>query len=133
MKRAAFKRWQRTRNEEDRMEYQVKKREAKVAVGRAKREAWRQWSEDLNTREGRNKIFRVAAQMRKDKKDIQGANFIKDEDGSILVEQTAVAERWRKYFQELLNGEFENDIDVLPPVEGPIEDITELDLREAIR
>ena len=133
VKKAAFKRWQRTRNEEDRTEYQRRKREAKAAVSRAKREAWRRWSEDLNTREGRNKLFRVASQMRKDKKDIQGANFIKDEDGSILVEQTAVADRWGKYFEQLLNDEFANDIDVLPPVEGPIEDITELDVRKAIQ
>ena len=133
VKKVAFKKWQRTRNEEDRVEYQLKKREAKAAVGRARKEAWRQWSENLNTREGRNKLFRVASQMRKDKKDVQGTSFIKDEDDNILVEQVAVADRWKRYFEQLLNEEFENEIDVIPPVEGPIEDITEIEVRKAIR
>ena len=36
--------------------------------------------------------------MRKIKKDVQGASFIKNEDRNILVEQTAVADRWKRYF-----------------------------------
>ena len=87
----------------------------------------------MNTGEGRNKLFRVVSQMRKGKKDIQRAYFIKDEDGSILAEQTAVADRWGKYFEQLLNDELANDIDVLSPVEGPIEDITEVEVRKTIQ
>ena len=96
--------------------YQFSKREKRAAIGRARKEAWRRWSENLNTREGRNKLFRVVSQMRKDKKDVQVTSFIKNKDGNILVEQTAVADKWKRYFEQLLNDEFENDIDVLPPV-----------------
>ena len=47
--------------------------------------------------------------------------------------QTAVVGRWKRYFEELLKGEFKNDIGVLPPAEGPIEDITEFEVRKAIQ
>ena len=70
--------------------------------------------------------------MKKDKKDIQGSGFIKDENGNILVEQNEVAERWRRYFQELLNEEYENQIEECDVVEGPIESIAEEEVRTAI-
>ena len=39
------------------------------------------WSADLTTVAGRNKMFRAAAQMRKDKMDVVGTNYIKNENG----------------------------------------------------
>ena len=38
----------------------------------------------------------VASQMRKDKKNVTGDSFIKNEDGKILVKQTAVADSLRR-------------------------------------
>ena len=72
----------------------------------------------------------MASQIKKEKKDIQGSGFIKDENGNILVEQYEVAERWR-YFQKLLN-EYENQIEEFDVVEGPIEIITETEVRNTI-
>ena len=40
-------------------------------VADAKSEAWNCWSEDLNTRDGKNKLFRAASLMRKDKEDVR--------------------------------------------------------------
>ena len=46
--------------------------------------------------------------MRMDRKDVEGTNFIYGEDGVIKVDRAEVrCERWRGYFQELLNGENE--------------------------
>ena len=42
-----------------------------------------------------------------------------------------MAHRWKRYFE--LNFLFENDIDVLPPLEGPIENITELEVRKVFQ
>ena len=131
-KKAAFRKWQRSGAEVDKEVYKRKRREAQRMVGDVKKEAWSQWCQDLNTREGRNKLFRVASQMKKDKKDIQGSGFIKDENGIILVEQNEVAERWRRYFQELLNEEYGNQIEECDVVEGPIENIAEEEVRTAI-
>ena len=35
--------------------------------------------------EGRNKMFRIAAQMGKDRQDIQGKNYIRDENTGFLM------------------------------------------------
>ena len=104
-KRVAYKKWQGTREEGDRERYREKEREAKREAAVAKRTAWEQWSGDLGTAGGRAKIFKVAMQMRRDRKDVEGINFIKGEDRVIKVDGAEVCERWKGYFQELLNGE----------------------------
>ena len=47
-------------------------------------------------------MFRVAKQMRRDKSDVEGTNYIKYKNGVIKVDSVAVAERWRRYFERLL-------------------------------
>ena len=131
-KKIAFKRWQRSGELQDREEYRRKKNEAKRKVREAKKEAWREWCEDLNTREGQNKLFRVAAQMKKDRTDVPGSRFVKDENGHLLVEPSSVAERWKQYFSRLLNEESDHQIEVCNPVCGPIEDITRGEVEGAI-
>ena len=87
----------------------------------------------MNTREGRKKLFRVASQMSKVEKDVQVANFMKNKNGNILVEQTAVADRWKRCFEQLLNDEFENDIDVVLYTEGHVKHITEFGMQKVIQ
>ena len=70
VKKQFFRHWQRTKNEEDREIYKVKKREAKRQVAQARRIVLEEWSQNLNTAEGRNKMFRIAQCMRKDRKDV---------------------------------------------------------------
>ena len=50
-------------------------------------------------------MFRIAKQMRKDKRDVVGTNFIKSDPGKIKVEGAEVGERWKEYFEALLNWE----------------------------
>ena len=132
-KKRAFKVWQRTRNNTDKEVYQARKREARRCVWEAKRRMWEQWSENLNTMEGRNKMFRVAAQMRKDRQDIRGTNFIRDENGGIEIKGESVREIWRRYFEELLNVENENRIEEEPCVEGPIEEVSRKEVEDALK
>lgn len=63
------------------------KRDARREVTAAKTAAWEQWSQDLGTSEGQLKMFRVARQMTKERKDVMGAKFIKGEDGEIRTEE----------------------------------------------
>ena len=42
-------------------------------------------------------------------------------------------DRWKKYFEQQLNNEFENDIDMLPPLTGPIVDITNFEGQKTIQ
>ena len=77
-------------------------------------------------------MFRMAAQMRKDRQDISGTRFIKGNDGNIVVEETQVRERWKNYFDALLNEEYPNVFEEVDRVEGPIEDFTLAEIRKAV-
>ena len=132
-KKVAFKVWQRSRNATDRVLYREKCRNAKRSVAVAKQEAWQEWSTQLNSAEGRNKMFRMAAQMRKDRQDISGTRFIKGNDGNIVVDETEVRKRWKDYFDTLLNEEYPNFFEEVEQVEGPIEDFTLAEIQNAVK
>ena len=74
----------------------------------------------MNTVEGRGKMFRVAKQMRKDRRDVEGTNLIKSDRGEIKIEVTEVCGRWREYFE-------------VEAVEGPLYEITEQDVERALK
>jgi hypothetical protein len=68
--------------------------------------------------------------------DVVGSGCIKDEAGKIVVEEGELKETWRKYFERLLNEEFDWDRDALEAsleVSGPIEAVTTVEVRAAIR
>lgn len=132
-KRTAFKNWQRYRTEETRRLYKIKSRETRRAVAIAKRQAWEEWSRDLGGADGRNKMFRIAKQMQKDRKDIQGTNYIKDSNNNIKIDEHEVAERWRVYFEGLLNGGYNCNLEDVEVVEGPIEEVTRAEIVFALK
>ena len=78
-------------------------------------------------------MFKVAKQMRKDQKDLIGANFIKDPEGNIKVESADVVERWKGYFENLLNIENPNNLEEVPAVQGPLEQISHHEVEMALR
>ena len=77
-------------------------------------------------------MFKIAKQMRRDKKDVTGSNFIKDVDGSIKVDGAEAAMRWGRYFDELLNGENDNVLETVEKVEGPINEVTMAEVKQAL-
>ncbi len=77
----------RTRNEEDQRESREAERQAKREVARAKRLAWKNWNEETSRSEKQKEMFRIAKQMKKDRRDITGAKFIKDKRGDIKVQE----------------------------------------------
>ena len=54
--------------EEDGETFKDRKRVARREIAIAKRGVWEEWSRSLNTAEGRGKMFRIAKQMRNDKR-----------------------------------------------------------------
>ena len=64
--------------------------------------------------------------------DVPGSRNVKDENGTLLAEQTSVKEAWKQYFSRLLNGESDQQVEVCDPVCGPIEEITREEVEVAI-
>ncbi len=54
-------------------------------------------------------MFRVAKQMTKRNVEVVGEGCVKDSKGKIIVDDSKVMERWREYYQKLLNEESEWD------------------------
>ena len=62
--------------------------------------------------------------------DVVGSGCIKDEAGKIVVEEGEHKETWRKYFERLLNEEFDWEAGL--EVSGPLEAVTTEEVRAAI-
>ena len=78
-------------------------------------------------------MFRISKQMRKVKRDVDGTHFIKSDTFEIKVEGVEVCERWKEYFEALLIGENENELEVIEAVEGPFHEITEQEVERALK
>jgi len=78
VKRKSFKEWQGDRTEEKKEVYKEKTRQAQRAVAAAKEAAWQEWCNEIDGAEGRQKMFKIAKQMRKERKDVAGGIYIKD-------------------------------------------------------
>ena len=50
-------------------------------------------------------LFKIAKQRDRQGKDVHQARVIKNEDGEVLVEKQKVKQRWKEYFDNLLNQE----------------------------
>ncbi len=70
--------------------------------------------------------------MRKERKDVLRARYVKDEHGNIKVEEADIMQRWKRYFRELLNEENQYEIQDHVKVEGPIVGVTEKEVEYGI-
>ena len=43
-------------------------------------------------------MFKIAKQMRNERKDNVGSKYVRDENGTLKVKEEKVMERWRNYF-----------------------------------
>ena len=57
------------------------------------------------TKEGENKLFKIAKQRNRQSKDVQQVRVIKSKIGEMLMEEEKVKQRWKEYFDNLLNPE----------------------------
>lgn len=106
-KKEAKKKWDCTGTTTGKEEYNRKKRMAKRAVAQAKAQASQKLYEDLETTEGQKEIYRIARQRNKATKDTGHVKQIRNTHGEVLRREGDIQERWKNYFQELLNVENE--------------------------
>ena len=61
--------------------------------------------EDLDSVEGQKKVVRIAKSRNRSSIDIYQTKLIKNEDGSVLMEDDKIIKRWQEYFRKLMNEE----------------------------
>ena len=113
-------------------EYRASRNEAKRCIARVQAEVMKQ-AETLDPKEGRQNIFRIAKQKKKERKDMMAINCLKGDNGNLLVSEEQVSDRWREYFEKLVNEENEwNDELSAEYAEGPADMIRKEEVRQAI-
>jgi len=65
--------------------------------------------DELDTKEGQVKIYKIAKARQRSRQDKMAVNIIKDRDGTILTDEKLIQERRKSYFEELLNVENPRD------------------------
>ena len=133
-KKNAKKTYDRERTEENKVILKEANKGAKKAVAQARAAALESMYENLESREGQKRIFKVAKERNKACKDITAVKQIKDRDGNVLVDPDQIKQRWKDYYEELLNQEN-------PRVRrgggvgrlGGVTPITEMEVNEALR
>ena len=57
------------------------------------------------TKEVENELFKIAKQRNRQSKDVQQVRVIMSKTGEMLMREERVKQRWKKYFDNLLNQE----------------------------
>jgi hypothetical protein len=105
IKRECFKTWQTNRNEENFEKYKWAKKEVKKVVRDAKLKAYDDLYTKLGTQEGKKSIYKLAKLRDRKTKDFNNVKCIKSDDSRVLVKDDEIMERWKNYFERLLNGD----------------------------
>jgi len=115
--------------------YNIVRRNCKRVVGRVKEEERKRMGEAVEEEDGKGKLFRAVKQMARKNGVVIGSSCLKDGSGKIVTEEARIKEMWRSHFEKVSNEEFEWDRDSLSEdcICGPIEEITDKEVREAMR
>ena len=74
-------------------------------MGKARNKAYEKLYKKLETKEGENEVLKITKQRNRQAKDVQQVRVIKTKTGEILMEEEKVKQRWKEYFDNLLNHE----------------------------
>jgi ribosomal protein S8 len=105
LKKLAWKDLAKNNNHSTKELYREAKTRAKQAVAVAKKESYSQLYEQLDTEEGKNRIYSIAKQRDKGSKDLQQIRMINNKEGRVLTSEQEILERCKDYFEELMNIE----------------------------
>ncbi len=78
-------------------------------------------------------MFKMAKQMKEERKDVIGTRYVKHEHGDIKVEEEDIMQKWKRYFSELLNEENQYELEDHLKVEGPILGVTVEEVEDALQ
>lgn len=79
---------------------------------------WTEWRQNIDMTEGKQKMFKLAKQLKNERKDVIGGKYIKDEISNIEVNEVENFQRWNYDFNRLVNEENQHGIEQFPSV-GP--------------
>src|SRR5437867_3782935 len=106
-KRRAYELWKKSGLEVDKVAYRLAKGRSKRVVDKDKDEERQRYCDMLEEEDGKGTVFRIAKQMVELNKDICASGCVKGVDGRTVVEEEGIMQRWKEYYEQLLNEEFD--------------------------
>lgn len=131
-KRKLWKEW---KNGGSKEAYHNAKKLAKRSVYQAKKNAEKSKIENLESKEGKNYIFKLAKHLKHENQDVISENCIRDDNGNLAFSDNDRLEAWKKHHERILNEEFPwdpNELTDEKPIAGPPMLITEDMVLQAI-
>ncbi|XP_047984785.1 uncharacterized protein LOC125225222 [Leguminivora glycinivorella] len=110
-KKNAFKEWKSVEEGNDREKenkrsaYLISKKKAKKAVAIARAKVQDKLYNHLESPQGQKDLYRIARERERNARDINHMKCMKDEAGKILTDDKSIRERWKNYFNKLMNEE----------------------------
>ena len=134
-KKQAKKEWDRLQDDQSKAAYKTACRATKKAVAKAKAEAYDSLYEHLDTKEGEKEAYRLAKQRDKASQDVQHVRNIRDEDGNLLTSEEDILDRWKGYFEKLMNEEHSREARTQPAKVNKqvVPDISEDEVRKSMQ
>ena len=93
------------RYEETIAAYKQANKKTKIEVAKAKSKAYENLYNSLSEKDGQRKAIRIAKQKNKEAQDIYQAKRVMESGGQILTGEAQIRERWKEYYQQLMNVE----------------------------
>ena len=93
------------RCEETIVAYKKTNKQTKIEVTKAKSKAYENLYNSLSEKDGQRKAIRIAKQKNKEAQDLYQAKWIMGSGGHILTREAQIRERWKEYYQQLMNVE----------------------------
>jgi len=114
--------------------YKKSNKDAKRAVAKAKSEAYKDLYDSLENKDGQQKAIRLAKQRNKESEDVYQARMIKNHSGEVLTTERQIKNRWKEYYQQLMNIENPRiERYVVPAAETEVDDISEVEVTKALK
>ncbi|KAI8530451.1 hypothetical protein RHMOL_Rhmol11G0059300 [Rhododendron molle] len=106
-KKECFKKWQKDQNAKKFQSYKHASKEAKKAVRDAKLKGYESFYARLDGKDGEKIIYKLAKSREKRARDVSQVKCIKSIDSVVLVKDESIRDRWKSYFEKLLNEKHE--------------------------
>ena len=131
-KKQAWKEWKLSGTDEAREIYRNKNKTCKEKCAIAREAAYENLYKELYDN-GPQKIYRLAKTRQRRSKDIDRLPFVREGNGEILSEEEEVKQRWRNYFDSLLNTEnLREELPEIEPTQGPIAEISSSEVKQQL-
>ncbi|KAI5724883.1 hypothetical protein M8J77_008337 [Diaphorina citri] len=125
--------WDLSGREQDKEEYLRAKKDAKRAVAQAKARAIDEGYKEIENNKGERKLLRIAKARDRASKDVTVVKQVKDNEGRVLQEHDQIRDRWKQYFENLLNEENPREIFENGEANGLVRDIGREEVVKAVK